>query len=51
MTGHDNEKDLVDRARERDATRLKLLLAWAFVGIPLAWGIVHTLRNALLLFE
>jgi hypothetical protein len=29
----------------------KLVLAWAFVGIPLAWGVWHTLLNALLLFK
>ena len=28
-----------------------LLLAWGFVGIPLAWGIFETLINALKLFE
>lgn len=30
---------------------LTLALAWAFVGIPLAWGIVMTLNNALALFQ
>lgn len=29
---------------------LKLVLAWGFVGIPLAWGIIETLTNALKLF-
>lgn len=28
-----------------------LILAWAFVGIPLAWGVFMTLRNALALFQ
>ena len=28
-----------------------LVLAWAFVGIPLTWGVVMTLRNALVLFQ
>ena len=32
-------------------TPLHLLLAWGFVGIPLAWGIVETLINALNLFQ
>jgi len=32
-------------------TSLDLLLAWGFVGIPLAWGVVETLLNALKLFE
>jgi hypothetical protein len=29
----------------------RLVLAWGFVGIPLAWGIYKTLLNALLLFQ
>ena len=28
-----------------------LILAWAFVGIPLLWGVLQTLRNALKLFH
>jgi hypothetical protein len=30
---------------------LKLVLAWGFVGIPLAWGVIETLVNALKLFQ
>jgi len=30
---------------------LKLALAWAFVGIPLAWGVIQTCLNALQLFK
>jgi hypothetical protein len=30
---------------------LKLVLAWAFVGIPLAWGVVQTAINALAFFK
>jgi hypothetical protein len=30
---------------------LHLLLAWGFVGIPLLWGVLQTLRNALKLFR
>ena len=26
-------------------------VAWIFVGIPLAWGVLQTLSNALLLFK
>jgi len=26
---------------------LQLTLAWLFVGIPLAWGVVQTLINAM----
>jgi hypothetical protein len=29
----------------------KLVLAWAFVGIPLAWGVIETCINALQLFK
>ncbi len=31
--------------------KVKLILAWGFVGIPLAWGVVQTLTNALKLFQ
>jgi len=31
--------------------RLKLVLAWGFVGIPLAWGVVQTLINAIKAFQ
>ena len=30
---------------------LHLILAWGFVGIPLLWGVLQTLRNALKLFH
>jgi len=30
---------------------LQLILAWSFVGIPLVWGVLQTLRNALKLFH
>jgi len=30
---------------------LKLTLAWGFVGIPLAWGVIQTLINAMKLFQ
>jgi hypothetical protein len=31
-------------------TALQLAIAWAFVGIPLLWGVYNTLSNALKLF-
>ena len=31
--------------------RLKLVLAWGFVGIPLTLGVLQTLSNALKLFQ
>ena len=32
-------------------TTLQLMLAWGFVGIPLAWGVIQTLINAMKLFQ
>lgn len=32
-------------------TTLQLVLAWGFVGIPLTWGVIQTLMNALKLFK
>ena len=32
-------------------TPLQLLLAWVLVGIPLMWGVIETLINALKLFQ
>ena len=32
-------------------TTLQLLLAWGFVGIPLVWGVLQTLSNAMKLFS
>ena len=31
--------------------RIKLILAWALVGLPLLWGVMQTLDNALKLFK
>jgi len=30
---------------------IKLALAWAFVGGPLAWGVTETIKNAMKLFQ
>lgn len=32
-------------------TPFHLVLAWGFVGIPLAWGVLQTLINAMALFR
>ncbi len=32
-------------------TGLQLALAWIFVGIPLIWGVLQTLSNAMNLFK
>jgi hypothetical protein len=34
-----------------ETTTLQLVLAWGFVGIPLAWGVIQTLINAMKLFQ
>jgi hypothetical protein len=34
-----------------ETTTLQLALAWGFVGIPLAWGVIQTLINAMKLFQ
>jgi hypothetical protein len=37
---------------EQTATStIQLILAWGFVGIPLAWGVIQTLENAMKLFQ
>jgi hypothetical protein len=38
-------------ANTADGNGLKLFLAWGFVGIPLAWGVLETCLNALKLFQ
>ena len=30
---------------------VKLILAWGFVGIPLSWGVIQTVINAMKLFQ
>jgi len=30
---------------------LQLIIVWCFVGIPLLWGVLQTLRNAMKLFH
>ncbi|WP_442868490.1 MFS transporter small subunit [Bradyrhizobium sp. CCBAU 51627] len=31
--------------------KLKVALAWGFVGIPLLWGVLQTIDNAMKLFK
>ncbi|BAQ15563.1 MFS transporter small subunit [Methyloceanibacter caenitepidi] len=33
------------------ANKVKLVLAWTFVGVPLLWGVYNTLEKASLLFK
>jgi hypothetical protein len=32
-------------------TTIQLILAWGLVGIPLAWGVLQTIANAMKLFR
>lgn len=34
-----------------NSMKVKVILAWGFVGIPLAWGVIETISNALKLFQ
>ena len=36
---------------QRTGNTLKLVLAWGFVGIPLAWGVIETCLTAAKLFQ
>ncbi len=38
-------------ANQSGTTAVQLILAWGFVGIPLAWGVAETITNALKLFH
>jgi hypothetical protein len=41
----------VANANQNGTTTLQLVLAWGFVGIPLIWGVLQTLDNAMKLFR
>ncbi len=36
---------------QNGTTTLQLVLAWGFVGVPLVWGVLQTLANAMKLFS
>jgi hypothetical protein len=38
-------------ANQSASMTVKLVLAWCFVGIPLAWGVLQTIANAMTLFR
>jgi hypothetical protein len=40
-----------ERERVAPNNGVKLALAWTFVGIPLVWGVVQTLVNAIKAFH
>ena len=40
-----------NRMNEKITTsQVVVALAWAFVGLPLAWGVIMTLKSAMALF-
>lgn len=41
----------MQRAKTLETTRLQLVLAWSFAGIPLLAGVAQTLVNAMKLFQ
>lgn len=41
----------MDHPTSDTGNAIKLILAWGFVGIPLAWGVIQTCLNALKLFQ
>jgi len=42
---------MADSSQQSGTTTLQLLLAWAFVGIPLTLGVIQTLLNSMKLFQ
>ena len=42
---------MTSQAEQYTGNGIKLILAWAFVGIPLIWGVWNTILNALQLFK
>lgn len=42
---------LEEHMRPQDSSTTMLVLAWLWVGIPLAWGISVTISNAAKLFQ
>ncbi|WP_458760160.1 MFS transporter small subunit [Afipia sp. TerB] len=38
-------------AEQNGTSTLQLVLAWGFVGVPLLWGVLQTLSNAMKLFQ
>ena len=41
----------MNTSNQQETTTLQLLLVWGFVGIPLTWGVLQTLVNAMKLFQ
>jgi hypothetical protein len=41
----------MQQSKPDSSMKLKLFLAWGFVGVPLAWGVLQTLANSMKLFQ
>lgn len=41
----------MNASQQNGGNAVKLVLAWGFVGIPLTWGVIETVINALKLFQ
>ena len=46
-----HEPEPAPRAREEHVMTARIVVAWALVGVPLAYGLVETLRKASNLFS
>jgi hypothetical protein len=42
---------MADSNQQQGTTTWQLVLAWAFVGIPLTLGVIQTLINSMKLFQ
>jgi hypothetical protein len=42
---------MADSNQQTGTTAWQLTLVWLFVGIPLTWGVIQTLINAMKLFQ
>jgi hypothetical protein len=45
------EQDNAMQTERKETTPIQLVLAWAFVGIPLLAGVTQTIVNAMKLFS
>jgi hypothetical protein len=41
----------MENANRNGTSTWQLVLAWGFVGIPLAWGVAETIANSMKLFQ
>ena len=47
----ERREETMANQNQSGTSTLHLVLAWGFVGIPLAWGVLQTLTNAMKLFQ